>query len=99
MDSAAEISLDEADQNIAEAEHNIRQVGSLIPELAINGYATEEIEGQVQQMLQVLDYLRAQRRSIVEEMDSAHGLPRVAMPPPPAKMGAFRSIYMRLAGA
>jgi len=103
MNSEAEIGLNEADQSIAEAEHNIRQVGSLIPELAIHGYSTVEVEGQVEQMLQVLDYLRAQRRTIVEKLDAG-------MPPPPLprrarpslqeqKSGPLRAIFMRLGGS
>jgi len=101
MNSAAEIGLSEADQHIADAEHNIRQVGSLIPELAINGYSTAEIEGQVEQMLQVLDYLRAQRRSIVETLD-ARPPPQPSRPRAPTqeqKTGPLRAIYMRLSGA
>ncbi len=98
MNSQAEIGLHEADRSIAEAEHNIRQVGSLIPELAINGYSTVEVEGQVEQMLQVLDYLRAQRQTIVETLDARP--PQLAHAPiPQQKAGPLRAIYMRLSGA
>jgi len=100
MNSAAEIGLTEADQSIAEAEHNIRQVGSLIPELAIHGYSTAEVEGQVEQMLQVLDYLRAQRRTIAQTLDTPPPPPR--RPRAPAqeqKTGSLRAIYMRLSGS
>jgi hypothetical protein len=77
MISEFEMGLAEADERIAEAESNIRQIGSLIPELVKNGYTTVEVEGQVEQMMQALDQLHAQRQSIIENLDGTQAPPRI----------------------
>jgi hypothetical protein len=74
MMSRSQIELAEADRRIAEADRNIRQLGSLIPQLTMQGYATAEMEGQLDLMTQVLHNLRLQRRSIVATLEG-EGLP------------------------
>lgn len=64
MFSDAGTGLARADQCIAEAERNIRQLGSLLPQLASTGYPTVEVEGQVALMARMLDALKAQRWEI-----------------------------------
>ena len=76
--SQAEIRLDEIDECIADADRNIRQLGSLIPRLATNGHATAEIEEKLALMTKALDSLRAQRHAVVETLDGHRALPRVA---------------------
>jgi hypothetical protein len=101
MPSPTEIGLAEADRRIADAEHNIRQLGSMIPELAINGYATAEIEGQVEMMMQALDYLREQRRSIVVTLDGndlrrpGRLAPATARTSAGAGLGRWRGLFKR----
>jgi hypothetical protein len=97
MITQAEIGLVEADERIAAAENNIRQLGSLIPELASSGYATEEIAGQVEQMRQVLDYLHAQRRSIVQTLDGVQTPPRI-LQKTARRSSSWREICNRLSG-
>lgn len=96
MISQAESGLAEADQRIEEAAHNIRQLGSLVPELAINGYSTTEVEGQIEQMMQALDYLRAQRRTIAESLDGDDPAPRMVQSGAHVRAQSWRAIYMRL---
>lgn len=64
MLSEAGIGLAKADRRIAEAERNIRDVSSLIPHIANNGYSTEAVEHHLALMTQVLDHLKAKRREI-----------------------------------
>lgn len=64
MYSEAGIGLAKADRSIAEAEHNLRQLGDLIPQLAQRGYATDHIENHVAAMTMILDNLRSQRWQI-----------------------------------
>jgi hypothetical protein len=64
MLSEAGSGLARADQSIAQAERNIRQLGSLLPQLANTGYSTLEVEGQLELMAQMLDALKAQRWEI-----------------------------------
>jgi hypothetical protein len=64
MFSDAGTGLARADQSIAEAERNIRQLGSLLPQLASTGYPTVEAEGQLELMARMLDALKAQRWEI-----------------------------------
>jgi hypothetical protein len=110
--SQAEIRLDEIDECIADADRNIRQLGSLIPELATNGHPTAEIEDKLTLMTKALHSLRAQRRTIVEALDGHEPPPRIARPtaragrraatlvaaPVASTQGAstWRAIYMRL---
>jgi hypothetical protein len=110
--SQAEIGLAAIDENIADADRNIRQVGSLIPELATNGHPTAEIEDKLTLMTKALHSLRAQRRTIVEALDGHEPPPRIARPtaragrrastlvaaPVASPPGAstWRAIYMRL---
>lgn len=95
MIAEVEIGLAEADERIAEAESNIRQLGSLIPELASQGYATEEMQDQIEQMQQVLDHLHAQRQSIVQTLDGSHVPPRIIQQS--VLHSSWRDICMRLA--
>lgn len=64
MYSEAGIGLARADRSIAQAEHNLRQLGDLIPQLAERGYSTVSIETHVEAMAQILDNLRSQRWQI-----------------------------------
>jgi hypothetical protein len=64
MLSDAGAGLARADRNIAEAENNIRQLGSLLPQLAQCGYQTVEVEAQIELMTRVLDELKTQRWEI-----------------------------------
>jgi hypothetical protein len=64
MYSEAGIGLARADRSIAEAEHNLRQLGDLIPQLAERGYSTATIENHVETMALILDNLRSQRWQI-----------------------------------
>ena len=76
----AEIGLAEIDERIADADRNLRELGLLIPELAIKGYSTAEIEGDLLLMTKALHGLRAQRRTIVETLDGDQPPPRIARP-------------------
>lgn len=64
MYSEAGIGLARADRSIAEAERNLRELGTLIPQLAERGYVTDHIENHVAAMTQILDNLRSQRWQI-----------------------------------
>jgi hypothetical protein len=77
MHSQAEIGLAEIDDRMAEADRNIRQIGSLLPQLADIGYPTEEVENRLDLMTKALHHLHAQRRNIVETLDRAGPPPRV----------------------
>ena len=108
----AEIGLAEIDDRIADADRNLRELGLLIPELAIKGYSTAEIEGDLLTMTKALHGLRAQRRTIVETLDGNEPPPRIARPtarPRPRTaalatsavastggVSTWRSIYARL---
>ena len=74
------IGLAEIDERIADADRNISQLGSLIPELADKGYATADIEGDLLLMTKALHGLRAQRRTIVDTLDGDEPPPRIARP-------------------
>ena len=63
MFSDAGTGLARADQSIAEAERNIRQLGSLLAQVASTGYATVEGGGQVELMARMLDALAQRWRS------------------------------------
>ena len=76
--SQAEIGLAAIDENIADADRNIRRLGLLIPELATNGHSTAEIEDKLTLLTKALHSLRAQRRTIVDTLDGYEPLPRVA---------------------
>jgi hypothetical protein len=64
MLSDAGTGLAHADQSIAQAERNIRQLGSLLPQLADTGFPMVEVEDQLALMAQMLDALKAQRWEI-----------------------------------
>jgi hypothetical protein len=93
MISEAEIELAGADENLAAAEHNIRLLASLIPQLAHDGYATTEVEGQLHTMTQTLHYLQAERHAIVASLDGNQSLPRVARQQPGS---TWKALYARL---
>jgi hypothetical protein len=80
MNSQAEIGLAEIDQKIADSDRNIREVGLLIPKLAMNGYPTAEIERTLTMMCRVLHGLQSQRRTIAETLDGDFLPPRIAQP-------------------
>ena len=80
MMSQAEIGLVKIDENIADADRYIRELGSLVPLLAEKGYRTTEIEEILTMLWQALHRLQVHRRAIVEMMDG-DGLPsRIAQP-------------------
>ena len=112
MNSQAEMGLAEIDQKIADSDRNIREVGSLVPKLAMNGYPTAEIEKTLTLMCDVLHRLQSQRRTIAETLDGDYLPPRIAQPaksgrrptgshraPLAASAGGWRAIYSRLAGS
>jgi len=74
----AEIGLAEIDDRIADADCNINQLASLVPELAIKGYSTTDIEDKLALMRTALQHLRAQRHTIVETLDGTEPPPRIA---------------------
>jgi hypothetical protein len=112
MMSQAEIGLAEIDEKIADSDRNIRELGSLVPKLAINGYPTAEMEKILALMCQVLHSLQSQRRTIVETLDGDDLPPRIAQPVKrtPGRTNAqraavaastrgWRAIYSRLGGS
>jgi hypothetical protein len=78
MMSQAEIGLVKIDENLADANRYIRQLGSLVPMLAQKGYATTEIEEILTMLWQALHRLEVQRRAIVEMLDGDEQPPRIA---------------------
>jgi len=80
MLSQAEIGLVKIDENIADADRYIRELGSLVPVLAQKGYPTTEIEEILTMLWQALHRLQVQRRAIVEMLDGDELPPRIARP-------------------
>jgi hypothetical protein len=80
MMSQAEIGLVKIDENIADADRYIRELGSLVPLLAQKGYPTTEIEGMLTMLWQALHRLQVQRCAIVEMLDGDELPPRIARP-------------------
>ena len=80
MLSQAEIGLVKIDENMADADRNIRELGSLVPLLAAKGYPTAEIEEFLTVLWQALQRLQVQRRAIVEMLDGNELPPRIAQP-------------------
>ena len=112
MMSQAEIGLAEIDEKIAASDRNIREVGSLVSKLAVNGCPTAEIEKLLTLMRQVLQSLQHQRHTIVETLDGDDLPPRIARSakrtrrrtstqraPVAASTGGWRAIYLRLGRA
>jgi hypothetical protein len=81
----AESGLAEIDERIADADRNISQIGTLIPELETKGYSTTNLERDLALMRTALHHLRAQRRTIVETWDEDEPLPRIARTTAPDK--------------
>jgi len=80
MLSQAEIGLVKIDENIADADRYIRELGSLVPVLAQKGYPTTEIEEILTMLWQALHRLQVQRSAIVEMLDGDELPPRIARP-------------------
>ena len=80
MLSQAEIGLVKIDENIADADRYIRELGSLVPVLAQKGYPTTEIEEILTMLWQALHRLQVQRRALVEMLDGDELPPRIARP-------------------
>jgi len=80
MLSQAEIGLVKIDENIADADRNIRVLGSLVPLLAAKGYRTAEIEEVLTMLGEALQRLQVERRAIVEMLDGNELPPRIARP-------------------
>ena len=80
MMSQAESGLVKIDEDMADADRNIRELGSLVPLLAAKGYPTAEIEGILTMLWQVLQRLQVQRRAIVDMLDGNELPPRIARP-------------------
>jgi len=78
--SQAEIGLVKIDENIADADRNIRELESLVPLLAAKGYPTAEIEELLTTLWHALQRLQVQRRDIVEMLDGNELPPRIAQP-------------------
>lgn len=101
MLSQPEIGLAEVDRSISQAEHNIRKVESLIPELATSGYPTAEYEGHIELMTHMLHDLRAQRRTIVENLEAERlqaAREWSQRHSPRQRGGVLKVIYQRLRG-
>jgi hypothetical protein len=64
MYSEAGIGLAHADRSIAQAESNLKQLNTLLPQLAQRGYETREIETHMAALGEILDNLRSQRWQI-----------------------------------
>jgi hypothetical protein len=64
MYSEAGIGLAHADRSIAQAERNLKQLNSILPQLAQSGFETREIEGHMEALGEILDNLRSQRWQI-----------------------------------
>ncbi|MDX2204477.1 MAG: hypothetical protein NW223_17125 [Hyphomicrobiaceae bacterium] len=64
MYSEAGIGLAHADRSIAQAERNLQQLNTLLPQLAERGFETREIETHMQTLGEILDNLRSQRWEI-----------------------------------
>jgi hypothetical protein len=80
MLSQAEIGLVKIDEDMADADRNIRELGSLVPLLAAKGYPTAEIEEILTMLWQQLQRLQVQRHAIVEMLDGKELPPRIARP-------------------
>jgi hypothetical protein len=80
MLSQAENGLVRIDENIADADRNIRELGLLVPLLAAKGYPTAEIEEILTMLSQVLQRLQVQRRAIVDMLEGSGLPPRHAQP-------------------
>ena len=65
MRSNHQSKLAQADNRIAAAERNIRNVEALLPRLTAQGVSTREIEGHLGLMTEALHHLKEQRRLIV----------------------------------
>ena len=78
MLSQAEIGLVKIDEDIADADRNIRTLGSLVPLLAAKGHRTAEIEEILTMLWQALQQLQVERRAIVDMLDGNELLPRIA---------------------
>jgi hypothetical protein len=85
MLSQAEIGLVKIDENIADADRNIRELGSLVPLLAAKGYPTAEIEEILTTLWHELQRLRVQRCAVVEMLDGNESPPRIAQRPKRAR--------------
>jgi hypothetical protein len=64
MYSEAGIGLAHADHSIAQAERNLKQLHTLLPQLVQRGIETREIQGQMDALGEILDNLRSQRWQI-----------------------------------
>lgn len=64
MYSEAGIGLAHADRSIAQAERNLKQLNTLLPQLAERGFEVHEIESHMQELGQILDNLRSKRWEI-----------------------------------
>ena len=80
MLSQAEIGLVKIDEDIADADRNIRMLGSLVPLLAAKGYQTAEFEETLTMLWQALHRLQVQRRAILQMLDGDELPPRIAQP-------------------
>jgi len=80
MLSQAEIGLVKIDEDMADADRNIRELGSLVPLLAAKGYPTAGIEEILTMLWQALQRLHVQRRAIVDMLDGNELPPRIARP-------------------
>jgi len=65
MSLERDLKLAQAESRIEQAERNIRQVESLLPQLNAQGVSTVEIEGHLDLMSEALYHLKQQRRLII----------------------------------
>jgi hypothetical protein len=64
MSVERDLKLAQADSRIEQAERNMQQVETLIPQLNAQGYPTAEFEGHLGLMSEALYHLKEQRRLI-----------------------------------
>jgi hypothetical protein len=66
------VGLARADHDMAQAEHNIRRLKTLVAKAAMQGYPTTEVEDQLKAMAQMLAHLKSQRWEIEGLLDEPY---------------------------
>ena len=66
------LGLARADNDIAQAEHNIRHLKTLVAKIAMQGHPISEVEDQLQAMTQMLTHLKSQRWEIEGLLDEPY---------------------------
>ena len=66
------LGLARADRDIAQAEHNIKRLKTLIAKAAMSGYPTRQVEHQLTAMTHMLAQLKSQRWEIEGMLDEPY---------------------------